>query len=151
MHHKSPSIPACVCMKLWRTFFFFSSSAERSSLAFSWLLRFFKRVSGTRIWSAVGTLLLQVSHCPAYMLYEEERRVGIAAEARHSRRWLTRRYEFNQWDASSESTPSSREGRMAQRLDLILNRQDLGQMSKKFAQHIDPSLVPNTECIGTAW
>jgi hypothetical protein len=38
---------------------------------------------------------------------------------------------------------------MAQQLDLILNRQDLGQMSKKFAQHIDPSLVPNTECIGT--
>ena len=57
MHHKSPSVPSCVFMKCRRTFFFFSSSAERSSLAFSWLLRFFNSVSGTRIWSAVGTLL----------------------------------------------------------------------------------------------
>ena len=55
-------------MKILRTFFFFSSSAVRSCLAFSWLLRFFKRVSGTRICSAVGTVLSQVSlvsriHC----------------------------------------------------------------------------------------
>ncbi len=39
------------------TFFFFWSSAWRSSRCFSWLLRFFNRVSGTRICSSVGTLL----------------------------------------------------------------------------------------------
>lgn len=37
-----------------RTFFFFSSSAERSSRAFSCDLRFFRSVSGTRICSWVG-------------------------------------------------------------------------------------------------
>jgi hypothetical protein len=85
IHHKSPSTPACVFMKYSRTFFFFSSSAERSSLAFSWLLRFFKRVSGTRIWSAVGTLLFQISLLSRIQRMEKERRMGIAAKARHSR------------------------------------------------------------------
>lgn len=36
----------------------FSISAVRSARAFSWLLRFFRRVSGTKMWSCVGTELL---------------------------------------------------------------------------------------------
>jgi hypothetical protein len=39
------------------TFFFFSISAVRSARSFSWDLRFFKRVSGTRMSFLVGTLL----------------------------------------------------------------------------------------------
>lgn len=39
------------------TFFFFSISADFSARAFSCDLRFFRRVSGTRIWSLVGTEL----------------------------------------------------------------------------------------------
>ena len=68
-HHHRPSISlprsffgyqTQVCL----TFRFLSSSAERSSRCFSWLLRFFNKVSGTRIWSWVGTVLQQQQvHC----------------------------------------------------------------------------------------
>lgn len=37
------------------TFFFSAISADFSARAFSWLLRFFRRVSGTKMWSLVGT------------------------------------------------------------------------------------------------
>ena len=40
-----------------RTAFFFSAAAVRSARAFSWLFLFLSRVSGTRIWSWVGTEL----------------------------------------------------------------------------------------------
>jgi hypothetical protein len=49
------------------TFLRLSCSAMRCSLAFSWLFLFFNRVSGTRIWSCVGTVLQggnRVSHGP---------------------------------------------------------------------------------------
>jgi hypothetical protein len=39
------------------TAFFFSAAAVRSARAFSWLFLFLRRVSGTRIWSLVGTEL----------------------------------------------------------------------------------------------
>lgn len=96
MHHKSSQTSHTALEENFqRTFRFLSSSAAFSSLAFSWLLRFLRRVSGTRIWSTVGTVLCQVSLIVPHTKYGEERRVGIAAIARHSRIRLTRWYEFN--------------------------------------------------------
>ena len=40
------------------TFFLVSISAAFSARAFSWLLRFLRRLSGTRTWSRVGVELL---------------------------------------------------------------------------------------------
>ena len=71
-----------------RTAFFFSRIAVRSARAFSWLLRFLSRVSGTRIWSLVGTVLysLRLVRSPAYRGYGMEQSAGArsVAEARHS-------------------------------------------------------------------
>ena len=51
MHHDEClgcwKLAGCVCI---RTAFFLSVAAVRSARAFSWLLRFFRRVSGTSIW-----------------------------------------------------------------------------------------------------
>lgn len=62
-----------------------------------------------------------------HTLYEEERRVGIAAKARHSRSWLTRRYGFDRRDSMVKLSPHPRtEIRVrAMPIEFILVRQDL--------------------------
>ena len=98
-HRPRPQLGSTTVREAWLTFFFFSSSAERSSRAFSWLLRFFNNVSGTRISSSVGTDLItqsvQGQHSLSASVYLENVECRSAAEAAFSDRGKTRRNEFN--------------------------------------------------------